>query len=81
MSASKAEIRTWLESSPKDVSHMIVVRDTFDYEDYPIYVDKGEDVQKLVDHYDNKPSSKTVEVYNLKMDHQKQLREKHSWHI
>jgi hypothetical protein len=52
---------------------MIVVCDTFDYEDYPVYVKPGEDVHKIASGYDRVNMQKVMEVYNLSMDRETQL--------
>lgn len=56
---------------------MIVVCDSFDYEDYPVYVKKGEDVRaKHKEYIDGKHSMQRVmEVYSLNQDKEKQLNE------
>lgn len=46
MGTSKATIESWLkEGNTGENSHMIVATDSFDYEDYPIYVKHGVDPQ------------------------------------
>ncbi len=45
MTISRADIKRWFRNGKKNgATHMIVVCDTFDYEDYPVYVEKGESV-------------------------------------
>lgn len=41
MAATKEFIRNWLQRATKEDSHMLVVCDTFDYEDYPVFVNKN----------------------------------------
>lgn len=47
-------------------THMIVVCDTFDYEDFPVFIKPGEDVKERENYY-NSPTrmSRVMEVYNL----------------
>lgn len=47
MGTSQAEIRGWLlAGKKKNATHMIVVCDTFDHEDFPVYVLPGQDARK-----------------------------------
>lgn len=74
MAATKQDIRQWLKQAPKGATHMAVVCDTYDWDDYPVYVMKGQDVQEKIASYargDN--MQRLMEVYNLAMDHEKQL--------
>ena len=43
MAATYEEIKGWLDEGRKrkDITHMIVVCDTWDHEDYPVYVAKS----------------------------------------
>ena len=73
---TKEDIKRWLENGKtKNATHVIVVCDTWDYEDYPIYVKKGEDVHEIYDNHNGKNMQKVMEVYNLSMDIEKQLNE------
>ncbi len=67
-------IRKWLERGKEEgATHVIVVCDTFDYEDYPVMVSPGEDVrEKETEYSDN--MQKVMEVYNLNMDIEEQLK-------
>ena len=65
--ATKAEIAQWFEQGKKNSenTHMIVVCDTFNYEDYPVYVKNGESVQKIEDQCNRESMQKVMEVYDL----------------
>jgi hypothetical protein len=68
----KSTIESWFDRGVKEgASHMIVVCDTFDYEDYPVFVDTVEEARKRF----NNPGEmqRVMEVYNLKMDKKAQL--------
>ena len=68
------DIRGWFERGQEQkATHMIVVCDTFSYEDYPVYVSESEDVRKKVDEYKGKNMQKIMEVYNLSMDVEEQM--------
>lgn len=63
---SRAEIKEWFEEAEQEgATHMIVVCDTFDYEDYPVFVMEGEDPREAADKYDNKNMQKIMEVYSI----------------
>lgn len=68
------ELRAWLEEGKRQgATHMIVVCDTFDYDDYPVYVQPGTDVRVVETEYRNRPMSKIMEVYRLDMNWESQL--------
>lgn len=74
MGTSKEDIRNWIKSGQEQgATHMIVVCDTFDWEDYPVYVMPTDDVRKKYDHYNGPNMQKVMEVYNLSKDIDKQL--------
>lgn len=57
----------------KGATHMIVVVDTFDHEDYPVYVMPGEDARTKADDYGKRSMQRVMEVYNLSMDRARQM--------
>jgi len=74
MATTKEDISGWFDRGvEKGATHMLVVCDTFDWDDYPVYVTPEQDVQKSYDAYNGKNMQKVMEVYNLKTDKQKQL--------
>ncbi len=76
MAATRQDIRQWLKEAPKKATHMAVVCDTFDWEDYPVYVEKGEDAREKLLRYEKGENMQTLmEVYNLSMDLEKQMNE------
>lgn len=46
-------------------THLVVVCDSFDYEDYPVYVDATEDVHAVVAKYNGPNMQRVMEVYDL----------------
>ena len=74
MGTSTQEIRNWFNQGTRiGATHMIVVCDTFDYEDYPAYVMLDDDVHTMHDEIDGKNMQKVMEVYNLSMNREEQL--------
>lgn len=75
MAATKKDIERWIYESPKDASHMAVVCDTFELEDFPVYVMKWDDVHKKTDKYlEGKGNARLQELYNLSMDIETQVK-------
>jgi hypothetical protein len=67
-------IYDWLiEGKRQKATHCIVVCDTFDHEDYPVYVSKKQDVHEQVKKYNGPNMQRVMEVYNLKKPLESQL--------
>ena len=77
MSATnRSEIAAWFDRGlTLGATHLIVVCDTFDHEDYPVYVMKGEDAVAKAHQYDGKDMQRVMEVYSLRKDKAAQLSE------
>lgn len=78
MAASRADLRHWFREGEADgYTHMIVVCDTFDYEDFPVYIKavNAGIAQKRAADEDAKEMQKVMEVYNLKMSLDAQMAE------
>lgn len=69
-------IDKWFDEGLKqDATHMIIVCDKFNWEDYPVYVSKDEDVKVIEKRYDPNKLQLIMEVYDLKLSKKKQLEE------
>lgn len=77
------EIWGWLQDGKrKGATHMIVACDTFNYEDYPVYVMPGQSVQDLARQYTNPDQmSRVMEVYSYAIDLEQQLAEHRAYHF
>lgn len=65
MAASLSEIRSWFQrgqANPR-CTHMIVVCDTFDWEDYPVFVTDDQDVHEVEKQHNGPNMQKVMEVY------------------
>lgn len=73
MGTTKQIIREWLELyKDSGATHLIIVCDTFSYEDYPVPVMPGDDVREVEeDHQGN--MQHVMEIYNFSMDIEEQL--------
>ena len=82
MSTTKLDIKEWFEAGIKlNATHMIVVSDTFNFEDYPAYVLPDEDVHVRINHYRLASMQAVREVYDLNQDKTKQLNEARSFNF
>lgn len=78
MATSKQQIRWWLEEGLKrKATHVIVACDSYDHEDYPVFVNPNMDVRQIYSEYDGKNMQRVMEVYNLSMDLDEQLAAPH----
>jgi|HubBroStandDraft_1064217.scaffolds.fasta_scaffold49483_4 hypothetical protein len=76
MAANIHDLRQWFRDGVAiGATHMIVVCDTYDYEDYPVYVSAEENVHKKSAAYSLRAGNmqKVMEVYKLSMDMEDQL--------
>lgn len=74
MGTSKKTIHEWIERGKKEnATHLIIVCDTYDFDDYPVFVQNGEDPREIESKYSNKNMQRVMEVYNLNKDIDTQL--------
>ncbi|MCK9437416.1 MAG: hypothetical protein M0Q12_09430 [Synergistaceae bacterium] len=80
MAASRQTIEKWFKAGlAQEASHMIVVCDTYDWTDYPVYVSQGQDPKGIKLHYNRAAMQRVMEVYNLNMDMEIQLNQYRSF--
>ncbi len=73
---TKAEIREWLrEGLMNGKTHVLVVCDTFDHSDYPVFIDPDEDAHTVAQRYDGNNMQRLMEVYNLSLSIEDQLKQ------
>lgn len=71
---TKADIKRWFKRGEEQrATHMIVVCDTFDHEDYPVFVSEEEDVHEVESKYSGKNMQRVMEVYNLNTPIEEQI--------
>lgn len=75
---TQSQIRQWLKQAKSNHTHMIVVCDTFDWIDYPVYVSEGTSPRSLADKLGSMQTP--MECYDLSMDHENQLSERRAKH-
>jgi hypothetical protein len=80
MAASKSWIGECFDTGKsKGKTHLIIVCDTFNYDNYQVYVGPDQDVRKVVEEYRKEEMQKVVEVYNLSMDKEAQLNQERAF--
>jgi hypothetical protein len=80
MAASMSDIRGWFEEGVREgATHMIVVCDTFDHDDYPVFVKPGENIHEKENIYNGREMQRVMEVYNLSMDMGAQLNQRRAF--
>src|ERR1035437_9605409 len=81
MAATKGLIRAWLEEGQtKQMAYMLVVCDTFDHEDYPVYCSSLDDLNRDAPRLHHSDMQKVMECYDLSMDLDMQMSESRAWH-
>ena len=74
MSATKQDIKRWLDQGKSiGATHAIIALDTFDYDNYPVYVMPGQVADDQVERIQAGSMQSVDEVYDLSMDIDKQL--------
>jgi hypothetical protein len=74
MATTQAQIRQWfIRGVEQKATHMIIVCDTFDYDDYPVYVKPDQNSREVAEEYDGKNMQSIMEVYDLSKDMEEQL--------
>lgn len=83
MATTYDDIAGWLAEGRKkeNISHMLVVCDNFSYEDYPVYVPKSKQVQKVYAEYDGRNMQCVMEVYSYHRNLEEQLNEHRAFHF
>jgi hypothetical protein len=75
------EIALWLKRGKENgATHVIIVCDTFDYDDYPVYVQPNESAREIADEYNKKSMQRVMEVYSLSLSIESQLAEHRAFH-
>ena len=66
MAATASDIEGWFASARKQQSsHMIVVCDTYDHDDYPVYCENETECWRKYDEHNGKNMQRIMEVYDI----------------
>lgn len=81
MTATLQDIQHWLEQAKiNKATHLIVAVDTYDHDNYPVYVTSDENVQDEMERITVQSMQSIDEVYNMSMSIEKQLKERRAYH-
>lgn len=77
------DLKQWFkEGKQEKAAYMIIVCDTFSYEDFPIYCKSKLTLEKEMAHRTGSPMSRIMEVYDLKKPFDKQpMSGKFAWAV
>lgn len=79
MAANRNTIEGWIKQGQDNKStHVIIVCDTYDYDDYPVFVSTEQDVREVIKNLGS--MQRVVEVYNLALPVDTQLAECRAYH-
>lgn len=59
------KLRILSTAKRKKAKYIIIVCDTFDYDDYPVYVKDAKNLNKEIDNYHGKNMQRVMGVYSL----------------
>lgn len=67
LAATRSDVKRWKAQGIKEgAEYLIVVCDTFDWSDYPVYVYSGENVNEKRSKYDGVNMQRIMEVIDLR---------------
>ncbi len=79
---TRGQIGRWFDQGRADgYTHMIVVVDLWDHEDFPVYVAPSEDPRQVYNQYAHKKWTNVMEVYDLAADRDTPLAEHRAMHL
>lgn len=66
MTASYEDVERWKrEAKEKGATHIVSVCDTYDWDDYPVYVMPGEDSSEIADKYRSSSMQRVNEIITI----------------
>ena len=79
---TRDEISAWFDRGvAQKATRMLVVCDTFDHEDYPVFVFTDKEALEQFEHYHMKNMQKVMEVYDLRLSKSEQLSQHRVMHL
>lgn len=78
MATTRQDIGRWFDSGrDANAAYMVVICDTFDYDDYPVYFNDIDSMRRKV--ADPGSMQRVMEVYDLNGDREAQLSADRAW--
>lgn len=82
MATTAQDITNWFErGNSQEHSHMIVVTDTYDYDDFPVHIARDSDIKENIKKYDGENMMAVTEVYSYDLPLEPQLAEHRAWNL
>jgi len=82
MASSKNDIRMWLDKAARNgATHMLVVVDEGDYEDFPVEIKAGENAAERIERINGAKGVRVIECYKMDADLESQLNERRAYHV
>ncbi|HUU87246.1 MAG TPA: hypothetical protein VMX17_05790 [Candidatus Glassbacteria bacterium] len=84
MTTTRETISNWFDAGLEYANGgwLIIVTDTFEWEEYPVFVENNVTVfWEKYDHYNGKNMQKVMEVYDLKADKETQINSNRNWNM
>jgi hypothetical protein len=82
MAASREDISRWFDQgSRQKATHLIVVCDTFDHEDYPVFVQGAQECLDRYNELDGRNMQRVMEVYDLRQPKAPQMDERRAMRL
>lgn len=75
-------ISSWFSEGKRNgATHMLVVCDTFDHEDYPVYCASNKEAREKYNYYDGNNMQRVIEVYDLRQPKAEQISETRTFRL
>lgn len=82
MPTTKSDIKSWINIAKQNkAKYLLVVVDTFDYEDYPIECMTAKECWDQYDSHNGKNMQRVMEVYDLTMDIENQINQGRAFNL
>ncbi len=75
-------VTSWLQEAKRRAStHMIVAYDTTKHNPFPVYINKDQNVQQKIKSFNDNQFCNAVEVYNMRMNTEVQVKQGRAWNV
>jgi hypothetical protein len=82
VAADVNDISSWFNHGiAQQAVFMLVVCDTYDHEDYPVFASDDAEAMELINEYRADTWSQLMEVYDLRLDKAEQMSKTRAWNM